>query len=151
MDENVNIGKVAVKYGVLAAAGLILYFVLMNLLGLLYIIELRFLNFIFLATMIIAGIAHLQKKGLQGVPYFDGLSLGMGISLVATVIFTLFVYLFLSINPEFMSVLIENAPFGDYLNKYMCSMVVIFEGLASGVIVTYTAMQYFKREVPFGV
>ncbi|MFT6718566.1 MAG: hypothetical protein ACJAY8_000962, partial [Sphingobacteriales bacterium] len=40
---------------------------------------------------------------------------------------------------------------GDYLNKYMCSMVVIFEGLASGVIVTYTAMQYFKREVPFGV
>ena len=146
MEESNNLGKLAVRYGLFASLGLILYFVLMNVFGLLYIIELRFLNFVFLASMIVFGISRLQKEGEQGVGYFDGLSLGLGISLIATVTFTLFVYLFLGLNPDFVSYLIEHAPFGSFLNKTSLTLVLVFEGLSSGVIVTYTAMQFYKKQ-----
>lgn len=141
--------KIGLKYGLLTAAGLILYFFLMKLLGLIHITELRFLNGLIMAIGVVLAIRALKIVSSGKIGYFKGLGTGVITAVVATVLFASFMVAYIGIAGED---LIEMLTAERYFGQRVASTpgIVIFsvlmlEGLISGFFISFIAMQYFKR------
>lgn len=136
-----------VKYGLVTALALIAYFLILHSVGLSEKIELRLFNFLILVAGIVLAIKA-TKKLETDFDYLRGFGIGFYVTLLATVPFAVFMFAFLELNEPFMTHIINHAPFGHFLSPWASAAVVLFEGLSSGVIITYTAMQYFKKSKP---
>lgn len=145
MNESpATIEKVVIKYGSIIAILLIAFFLLMKLSGLAHIYELRVLNFFILAFGVWHAIRHMKNHN-EGFSYFKGIGTGFFTSAFSLLLFSIFVFIYTNIiDPAFMVHLQANAPYGEYLNPYIASFVIFFEGTISGVIVSFAMMQYFK-------
>ncbi len=137
------------KYGLLTAAALIAYFLLMALLGLTHIVELRFLNGIILAVGVVLALRGYKVKEEGNVKYFKGLGTGIITSIVATVIFATFMLIYLKIAGEaFVELLTAEQYLGQRIEVtpgIVIFTVLMLEGLISGVMISFIAMQFFKR------
>lgn len=141
--------KIGLKYGLITAAGLIVYFFLMKLLGLVHIVELRFLNGLIMAVGVVLAIrAH--KILLQGnLPYFRGFGTGIIAAVVATVIFASFMVIYAKVGGgAFVEMLSAERYFGERVAStpgVVIFSVLMIEGIISGVMISFIAMQYFKQ------
>ncbi|MCJ8166216.1 DUF4199 domain-containing protein [Pontibacter sp. E15-1] len=142
--------KIGFKYGLLTAAGLVAYFLLMNMLGLVHIVELRFLNGIILAVGIVLAIKGYKRASGGQIGYFKGIGTGMITSVTATVLFAVFMVAYAKISGE---ALIQMLSSNQYLGEMVTATpgIVIFsvlmlEGVISGFMISFIAMQYFKRD-----
>lgn len=143
MDSKITVEKTAEKYGLLTAAGLIVLFFLMKLFGLVHIIELRALNFFVLAAGVVFSLRAFNREKPQSFSYLKGLGLGVLTAIIASVGFALFVFIYTNfLDPAFMQSIVDNEPFGQYLNPYIAAVAVAVEGIASGLILTFIAMNY---------
>ncbi|RAU81995.1 DUF4199 domain-containing protein [Pontibacter arcticus] len=141
--------KIGLKYGVLTAAGLILYFLLMKLIGLSHIVELRFFNGLILAAGIILSIRTFKKVNNQKIGYFQGLGAGLITAVIATVLFAAFMLVLLKTgNNDLLQVLAADKYFGDQIEHtpgIVVFSVLLLEGIFSGAMISFIAMQYFKQ------
>ncbi len=136
----------SVKYGIYTALALTVYFLLMKIAGQEDNFALRFLNFFIL----IGGVYFLLKYKFQKDPeptsYFDGLIAGVVMSVAAVVIFTAFLALYIvAIDPAFMEVMENSQIWGNHLEIEQMAFAILIEGLASGVVISFAWMQYFKQ------
>lgn len=139
-----SVESMAVRYGLYTTAGLIAYFLLMKLLGLVLVVELRALNLFILLPGIILALRNFKRQ--QGtIEYLQGIGLGLMTSAIAVVIFALFVFIYLQMDPTLMQAIVQTQPFGEFLNPYILAFVVALEGTASGFIATFVIMQYLKK------
>ena len=141
--------KVGVKYGLFTAAALVVYFLLMKLIGLEEIVELRFFNGVIMAVGVAVAI-HAYKKFVNGnIRYFKGIGVGFITAAVATLLFAAFMVLYIkTFDHDLLEVLTANEYFGERMMVtpgVVIFMVLIVEGLISGFILSFIAMQYFKR------
>lgn len=144
--EKLKLENVAIRYGLLVAAGLIAFFLVAKLLGIVYLLELRVLNLLFVVIGIFSAIRYYKKNNSSVMTYFEGLGIGMLTNLVAVVVFAAFMVLYLTIiDPALMVFIKENSVFGMYLNPFIASATIIIEGFGSGAISTFMIMQYFKN------
>ncbi len=151
IDENMgfeatgtSVEGVAIRYGLYTTAGLIAYFLVMKLFGLVHVVELRAFNLFFLLAGIIMALRTFKRrKGT--IVYLEGIGLGLMTSAIGVVSFCLFIFIYLQLNPAFMQAIVQNESFGEYLNPYILSFVVALEGTASGFIATFAIMQYLKK------
>ncbi|WP_347159049.1 DUF4199 domain-containing protein [Pontibacter chitinilyticus] len=142
--------KIGLKYGILTAAGLILYFLLMDLLGLTHIVELRFLNGIIMALGVTLAIRALKIMNQGRLGYFKGLGTGAITAVSGSVLFAVFMILYIKIGDgEFLRALSVDNYFGQRLTTtpgLVIFIVVMLEGVISGLMVSFIAMQYFKTK-----
>lgn len=141
-----------IKYGLLTALALIVYFLLMKLAGLESNFALRFLNFL----IIIGGCYLLLRKMYSGGnaedSYFSGLIAGVVLTVTAVITFTAFLAVYvLAIDPAFMDVLEDSQIWGSHLELEQAAFAIIIEGIASGVIISFILMQYFKQFINNGI
>lgn len=137
----------SLKIGLITSAALIGYFLLMKAIGLAHIIELRLLNFVFLGIGITYGIYQLKKSLSHEDFYLKGLGHGFMIVLFALVPFAIFMTIYLQfLDPQLMAQIRESVAISEYINWMAILFVLLLEGLASGAILTFAAMQYFKNE-----
>ncbi|MEH0158528.1 DUF4199 domain-containing protein [Limibacter armeniacum] len=131
--------------GAIMFTGYLLFFIIMRALGLLEVVELRAINFIFLIAGVYTAIS-LEKKHLGwGFTYFQGLGAGIEATVLGVMPFAVFIFVYLSwIDPEFMVYIREHEPLGHYITPFMAAFVIVIEGCASGFISAYTIMQYVK-------
>ncbi len=125
---------------------LVFYFLLMRIIGLHTMIELRYLNFFIL----LGGIAYSLRNFLKTLggkaSYLESLGFGFMVSTISSLLFSIFMFIYLlHIEPSFMDFLIQNAPFGSYLTSVSAPLIIFIEGAASGAILTFVLMQYYKR------
>ena len=146
LSKLVTVEKVALKYGLLTFLGLTIYFLLMRFAGLFQIIELRYLNGLFMVVAIWKALKFYKKNSQSELTYFEGLGLGTMTAVVAAVPFGLFVLFYLLIDSDFMAFLVANEMFGQYLNPPVLGFLIAFEGLVSGVMISFILMQYLKRQ-----
>lgn len=145
--EDSKYEKIALKYGIYTFIGLVAYFLAMKLFGVIYIVELRIFNlFILIAGVWFALKEFLRQTGDE-VVYLRALMLGVFTSLVAVAPFALFILFYLQWDSTFMTYVIENEMFGQYLNPFIVSFLIFFEGTISGFFIAFTAMQYLKKSV----
>ncbi|WP_242928269.1 DUF4199 domain-containing protein [Pontibacter vulgaris] len=142
--------KVGLKYGLFTAAALIAYFLLMRLFGLVHIIELRFLNGLIMAVGIVLAIRAYKIRVNGMIGYFTGLGTGFITAVIATVIFASFMLLYIkAFDGKLLEMLTAQSLFGDRMQVtpgLVIFIVLMLEGVISGFMISFIAMQYFKRD-----
>ncbi len=131
--------------GGVTALGLIAYFMLMNLAGLVEVVELRILNFLILGAGIGFVLWHFNDEYREDLTYLKGMTLGLWTTFSAVALFTVFLYIYLRVDTLFMEHIRQHVMFGDYLTPVAVAGAIFFEGVSSGAIFTLMGMQYFKR------
>lgn len=141
--------KIGLKYGVLTAVGLVVYFLLMRVLGLVHIIELRFFNGVIMAIGVVLAIKAYKVQMAGKLTYFKGLGAGILTAAVSTTLFAAFMLVYIKIGGE---ALVEMLSADQYFGERVVSTpgVVVFtvlmlEGIISGFMIAFIAMQYFKQ------
>ncbi|WP_439882357.1 hypothetical protein ACSX1A_04155 [Pontibacter sp. MBLB2868] len=141
--------KVGLKYGILTALGLISYFLIMRLLGLAHIVELRFLNGVIMAIGVTMAIRAYKISVHGEIGYFQGFGVGAITAVTATTIFSALMVLYIKIAGES---LVHTLSMQRYLGESVVEtpgvvvfIVLMMEGVISGVMISFIAMQWFKR------
>ncbi|HYG50426.1 MAG TPA: hypothetical protein VD905_05960 [Flavobacteriales bacterium] len=144
-----NVEASAIKAGIITFFGLVGYFFLMKLFGLSHVLELRFLNFIILATGITYGIVRHKKELHENDFYLQGLAQGVYVAVISVGLFAAFMAIYLSF---FDLALLEEikfrAPMGFPVTGLTIFGALVMEGMASGAIISFIAMQYLKTVRP---
>jgi cell division protein FtsX len=77
--------------------------------------------------------------------YLRGMWVGIYTSAIAVFVFAVFVSLYLSfLDPEFMKYIQSIVSHGPVLTSPAICLILTSEGLASGAIITFSAMQFLK-------
>ncbi len=140
-----TIASLGVKTGLVTSFLLIAYFLLMKAFGLAHISELRYFNFFILFGALLYAYRH-YKEPNQNIEYLPGIGLGF-ITVAASVLpFAIFIYhYFWYLDPNLLEVIKHrSAMMGAYINATSIAGVIIVEGLASGGILSFALMQYYK-------
>ncbi len=133
-------------YGTFIALGLIVYFFIAYLAGFLHIIEFRLLNLVILAVGIYFSLKQYRRTHEDRLDYFRALAIGVSSSFIGTSTFVLFLFLYLKIDNNLMRSIIESEPMGPYLNEYIATFAVWFEGIFSGFIMTFILINFLTNQ-----
>jgi hypothetical protein len=141
-----NPNRIPENYGLKIAGGLIAFFLIMKLVGLVHHYELRFLNVFIQVGGIYFALKKFRETHDQHLNYFRALVTGVATGAISSVIFALFLFGYLSIDANLMQGVIENEPMGRYLNPYITAFMVALEGLFSGLLFTFIIINYVETD-----
>jgi glucan phosphoethanolaminetransferase (alkaline phosphatase superfamily) len=141
-----NPNRIPENYGLKIAAGLIAYFMVMKLIGLGHHVELRLLNLFILVAGVYFALKKFKATHEDHLNYFRALATGVATASVGSVVFALFLFLYMKLDAGMMQSIIENEPMGRYLNPYMASFIVALEGVFSGLLVTFVLINYVHTD-----
>lgn len=134
----------SILYGIYTALGLMLYFLLMKIFGLEDNMYLRLFN----AVIVVFGVYRLinnRVKSKLPMSYVEGLFMGFTLSLVAVLNFIIFLGLYIKLfDPSFINILENSMIWGSNLTITKAALALFVEGMASGAIISFACMQYFK-------
>lgn len=143
--------SIALKYGLYITASLIAYFLILRLFNLHENPWLRLFNGVFMSSGIYFAIKYYKLMSDKNFSYINGAKTALVTGFVATVLFTVFmaIYMF-HIDVAFTKKLL-----GDWLSDYEAGanillFIIFVEGLASTVVLALAFMQLFKnsRNIP---
>lgn len=137
--------KAYTKYGIFTAAGLIVYFLAVKLVGLHENPWLRILNGLIMAAGIYLAIKKEKEDRGKSFDYYAGARTGIYTGFLATIIFTIFmaVYMF-HLDSGFAENIMDNWVRDYYQGAEILLFVISVEGFASTVVLTLAFMQKFK-------
>jgi len=138
--------KIPLNYGLKIAAGLIAYFIVMNIIGFGNHVELRLLNLFILGTGIFFGLKKFKETHEDHLNYFRALITGVAIGAVGSAIFGFILFVYMTVNADFMKSMMENEQMGLHLNPYMASFIVVLEGVFSGLLVTFVLINWVTTD-----
>lgn len=133
-------------YGTLVTLALILYFFLIYAIGFIYITELRVFNLFIQISGIYLALKQYRRTHSGNLNYLRAMSIGVGTSFIASSTFVLFLFVYLYLDPNMMSVIREHAPLGEYLDPYIASFSVWLEGIFSGFMATFILVNYIHTD-----
>ena len=138
--------SVSLRYGFFITTALIAYFLILRLFGLHENPWLRVFNGVAMAVGIFYAIKVYKLMVGKDFTYTDGFKTGLVTGFIATILFTMFmaIYMF-HIDPAFTEKLL-----GEWFSNYgqgagILVFIILIEGLASTVVLTLTFMQIFKN------
>ena len=67
-------------------------------------------------------------------------------SIIASLIFAIFLFTYVKLDSAFMQAIVDNEPMGRYLNAYIISFLVGLEGVFSGLLVTFILINYLNTD-----
>jgi hypothetical protein len=141
-----NPNRIAENYGLRIAGCLILFFLIMKVVGLGHHAELRLLNLVILTVGIAFALKKFKQTHSERLNYFRGLITGVATGGVASLIFGVFLFIYMKLDTSMMQAIIENEPMGRYLNAYMAAFIVVLEGFFSGLLVTFVILNWVTTD-----
>lgn len=141
-----NPNRIPESYGLKIAGGLIVFFLIMKVVGLAHHYELRFLNVFIQVGGIFFALKKFKQTHEEHMNYFRALITGVATGAVASAIFAVFLFVYMSVDSAFMQGIIENEPMGRYLNPYITAFMVALEGLFSGLLFTFIIINYVDTD-----
>lgn len=141
-----NPNRIPESYGLKIAGGLIAFFLLMKVVGLVHHYELRFLNVFIQVGGIYFALKKFKETHEEHMNYFRGLITGVATGAIASGVFAIFLFVYMSIDSELMQGIIDNEPMGRYLNPYISAFMVALEGLFSGLLFTFIIINYVDTD-----
>lgn len=143
--------KKTIPYALFTGAALIAYFLIMKLLGLETNFYLRIFNFVIMTGGIYLLYRHTFKQGRsEHVGYLQALLMGAKLTTIAVVVFIIFLAAYIKlIDPSFVKVL-DNAGIWSLngVSLIQAMLGILIEGLASGYVISFVLMQFFKSSIP---
>jgi hypothetical protein len=141
-----NPNRIPESYGFRIAAGLIIYFVTMKFAGLSHHPELRLLNLVVLVVGIYFALKKFKSTHEDRLNYFRALVTGVATGAIASIVFAVFLFLYMQLDPNMMETIKANEPMGRFLNPYIASFIVALEGVFSGLLVTFILINYVHTD-----
>jgi len=141
-----NPNRIPENYGLKIGAGLIAFFLLMKVTGLVHHYELRFLNVIIQVGGIYYALKKFKETHGHHINYFRALVTGVSAGAIASLLFAIFLFAYLMIDQSLMLDIIEKEPMGRYLNPYIASFMVALEGIFSGLLFTFILINYITTD-----
>ena len=138
--------QVSQIYGTLIFLGLTVYFLLMYALGLIHIVELRFLNLLIMVAGIYFAMKQYRRTHNGTISYFRALTVGTATGFIGATTFGIFLFLFLQLEGNLMESIRHNEALGAYLNPYIAACVVMVEGVCSGFGMSYLLVNFISTE-----
>jgi hypothetical protein len=141
--------RIPENYGLKIAGGLIAYLLIMYATGLIHVVELRLFNVFILVGGVYFALKKFKETHEDHLNYFRALVTGVATGAIASLVFAIFLFVFLMfIDPELMTYIEENEPMGRFLNPYIASFIVALEGVFSGLLVTFILINYVNTDAP---
>lgn len=134
--------RIPESYGIRIAAGLIAYFILMKLTNLAHHVELRLLNLVILIIGVYFALKKLKEVNEHRLNYFRALITGFTTATIGSLLFAIFLFIYMKVDDEMMQAIIQGEPMGRYLNAYIAAFIVALEGVFSGLLVTFVILNY---------
>lgn len=138
--------SVAIKYGLFIAISLIAYFLVLRLFNLHENPWLRLLNGVAMCAGIYYAIKYYKLRAEENFSYINGIKTSLLTGFIATVVFTIFmsIYMF-HLDPAFTEKIL-----GEWFESYgagagILVFIILIEGLASTVVLSLAFMQLFKK------
>ena len=138
--------RIPQSYGLRIALGLTVYFVVMNLAGLAHEVELRLLNLLILVTGVYLALKKFRETHEDHLNYFRALITGVATAATGSLLFAMFMFLYMTIDESLMRSIVENEPMGRFMNPYIASFIVALEGLFSGLLVTFILINFVATD-----
>ncbi len=138
--------RIPENYGLKIGAGLIAFFLLMKVTGLVHHYELRFLNVFIQVGGIYYALKKFKETHGQHINYFRALVTGVSAGAIASLIFAIFLFAYLMMDQSLMLDIIEKEPMGRYLNPYIAAFMVALEGIFSGLLFTFILINYIPTD-----
>lgn len=141
-----NPNRIPENYGLKIAGGLIAFFLLMKVVGLVHHYELRFLNVFIQVGGIYFALKKFKESHGQHINYFRALVTGVATGAIGSLLFALFLFSYMMIDNDLMQGIIQNEPMGQYLNPYIAAFMVAIEGIFSGLLFTFILINYIPTD-----
>ena len=141
-----NPNRIAENYGLRIAGVLIVYFVIMKIVGLSHHAELRLINLVILTVGIYMALKKFKLTHTDHLNYFRGLIMGVATGGIASLVFGIFLFIYIQLDTDMMKSIIENEPMGRFLNPYMSAFIVVLEGFFSGLLVTFVLLNWVTTD-----
>ena len=138
--------RIPENYGLKIGLGLIAFFLLMKVVGLVHVYELRFLNVIIQVAGIYYALKKFKETHGKHINYFRALVTGVSTGAIASLIFAVFLFGYLMIDQNLMLDIIDKEPMGRYLNPYIAAFMVALEGVFSGLLFTFILINYITTD-----
>ena len=138
--------RIPENYGLRIAGSLIAFFLIMKILGFGHMIELRLLNLGILTAGIYLALKKFKATHGSHLNYFRGLITGVATGGVASLVFGIFLFIYMKLDSGLMQTIIENEPMGRYLNPYIVAFIVVLEGFFSGLLVTFVILNWVATD-----
>ncbi len=139
---NTNVYKVATY----TALGMILFFLLMKLIGLVTLVELRFFNFFIMFLGVRYKLLETRRVNDGKLEYLQGMLTGFLTSLFTAIFFAIFIFIYLSIDHSFLAYIKATQPFGSYLSASSAALITVIEGVAGGSILTFALTHILNKD-----
>lgn len=140
--------RIPEDYGIRIAIGVTAFFLIMKFAGLFHYVELRMLNIFILVAGIYLALKKFKDTHGKHINYFRALIVGVVTGAVGSVLFAIFLFIYVHLDNDFMLWLQQNEPMGRFLNPYIVSFIVALEGLFSGLLVTFVLINYLQTDEP---
>jgi len=141
-----NPNRIPENYGLRIAGGLIAYFLIMNAIGLGHHVELRLLNLLVLTAGVWAALKKFKETHSDHLNYFRGLIMGVATAGFGSLVFGLFLFIYLKVDTGMMEAIVQNEAMGRYLNPYITSFIIVLEGFFSGLLVTFVLLNWVNTD-----
>ena len=138
------LNKIIVRNAFIAAAIYILYFFIMKAAGLIYITELRFINYALYAIVGYYALKKVKTAGGGSLHYLQGLGVSFVVGSLSFVFFGIFVFFYSIIDPFFNETIWKMYPDANVLGQFGAPFLIASEGIGMSVILSLCLMQYFR-------
>lgn len=137
--------SVSLRYGLIIAAALIAYFLILRLFGLHMNPWFRMFNGVIMAVGLYKSIRFFKDQN-ESFNYTNGFVTGLLSGFLATIVFTVFmgIYLF-HLDVDFMDHLLKNWVHKTNYGGGILIFIILVEGLSSTTVLTLMFMQLLKK------
>jgi hypothetical protein len=144
-EHRKSVTGIIALYGCIAAVAFIAIFLISRALGFAQIVELRFLNYV--ALFFITGMAmrSFMDKAETQIKLGEGMIIGFFTSLVAFLIFSIFLAVFfLFMDKDLAENIMKVTPLSNYSLPLAAAIYVLFEGITFGMVISFILMQHYR-------
>lgn len=133
-------------YGTYIFIGLLAYFFICYLLGVIHVLELRLFNFMIMCAGVYYAMKQYRRTHNDHINYFRALTIGVSSAFIGTSTFVLFLFILFTSNQNIYQEVVKNAPMGEHLNVYIATSAVWFEGIFSGFMATFILINFLETD-----
>ena len=144
-NRTVPIGEIGLKAGIIISISLIVYFMIMRNYNLTESATAWTFNLVLLFIGIAFTFAYYRLQIKSNIDYFQGIQLGGTTTTVCAIIYTAFIYAYVSsLDPLLLQILKDNPLFiGRPITPFKIAATTLIEGICSGVILSFIVMQLY--------
>ena len=146
LEKVTKINTGVYKIAAFTALGMIVFFLLMKLVGLVTIVELRFFNFFIMFIGIRYKLLEARRANNGKLEYLQAMLTGFLTSLFTAIFFAVFIFIYLNIDHSFLEFIKATQPFGSYISPASASIITVIEGVAGGSIITFAMTHILNRD-----